>query len=509
MPQTRSQQFKALQNIYCSMDASTTMEAEDDMLAEQDVAEAFTSQHGVVSEEGFPGYENYNGIAQPDNDVNMSESIEDEGAIELDGLPEPLQDVAKAPLAPDTPLSSGTPSIPVVESTKSKSSISKVVNENAKGASEQTTASYERLMKQLEDFVRERKLVPEGNSFVSTMPCKDSPDIICAWIMKQCDSIDLDTGEAKPVEEERSSFSHAQKMRAAATDVTGEMAGNPSVSEKVSMYMVSLHRRKVQAGEEPTSARAITTDMIRLMYNYARKPENWIVKPFEQRHRATADPDEWGGPKFRRLLLLAYNIAFLCLLRVDEVLNIRMQDIRLMTDEDGQRMLKLTLPFRKTNQFGNIKPFYLRELPEELKHLCPVRAFAEWINTTKIKKGYLFPKLTKTDRLHLNDVPMTSQQFLEGFRNNLIDIGIDPAPYGTHSFRRGGCQWLSVYLRWSLRKLCEWGGWSMDFSNMTIVKYLISWNDDPMYPRENFFKIDRPQGVICFMCGRSCECFGL
>ena len=73
------------------------------------------------------------------------------------------------------------------------------------------------------------------------------------------------------------------------------------------------------------------------------------------------------------------------------------------------------------------------------------------------------------------------------FRNNLLDIGIDPIAYGTHSFRRGGCQYLAAERRWTLRRICEWGGWSTEFSNLTIVRYLISWNDDPTERREDFF----------------------
>lgn len=38
----------------------------------------------------------------------------------------------------------------------------------------------------------------------------------------------------------------------------GSMVGNPSVSELVSRYMLSLCRRKVKAGETTTSARAIS-----------------------------------------------------------------------------------------------------------------------------------------------------------------------------------------------------------------------------------------------------------
>ena len=42
------------------------------------------------------------------------------------------------------------------------------------------------------------------------------------------------------------------------TTLDGSMAGNPSMSQMVTRYMVSLCRRKVKAGETPTSARAIT-----------------------------------------------------------------------------------------------------------------------------------------------------------------------------------------------------------------------------------------------------------
>jgi hypothetical protein len=92
------------------------------------------------------------------------------------------------------------------------------------------------------------------------------------------------------------------------------------------------------------------------------------------------------------------------------------------------------------------------------------------------------------------------------FRNNLIDIGIDPVPYGTHSFRRGGCQWLSVERRWPIRDICEWGGWSTDFSYLTIVKYLIHENDNPSRRREDFFDFKRAPALKCYSCGRSCHC---
>ncbi|KAJ7239048.1 hypothetical protein B0H12DRAFT_1025420, partial [Mycena haematopus] len=89
-----------------------------------------------------------------------------------------------------------------------------------------------------------------------------------------CDSIRID-GTMRDPGEIRLSFANAQKMRAAASwnfgqvenqgnvpwrksEVTEKWTGNPSVSPLVSQYMTSLKRRKVQAGEVATSARAIT-----------------------------------------------------------------------------------------------------------------------------------------------------------------------------------------------------------------------------------------------------------
>ena len=91
-------------------------------------------------------------------------------------------------------------------------------------------------------------------------------------------------------------------------------------------------------------------------------------------------------------------------------------------------------------------------------------------------------------------------------RHNLEEIKHDPTPYGTHSFRRGGCQFLATEKRWPLIRICSWGGWSMNFSHMTIVKYLISWNDEPLEPREHYLDPDRAPTIRCYACGRSCHC---
>ena len=88
-----------------------------------------------------------------------------------------------------------------------------------------------------------------------------------SWLIVRCDSIALD-GKSTP-QGPRGTFTHAQKMRSSMTYVFGRIhglgsypwqiihpeiegsgtaphaIGNPSVSEQVATYMVSLRRRKV------------------------------------------------------------------------------------------------------------------------------------------------------------------------------------------------------------------------------------------------------------------------
>jgi hypothetical protein len=40
----------------------------------------------------------------------------------------------------------------------------------------------------------------------------------------------------------------------------------------------------------------------------------------------------------------------------------------------------------------------------------------------------------------------------------------------------------------------------MSFNNTVIVKYLISWNDDPVKPREDFMKPTYLKKVKCVSC---------
>jgi hypothetical protein len=88
------------------------------------------------------------------------------------------------------------------------------------------------------------------------------------------------------------------------------------------------------------------------MYQFNTEPENWDIKDYVPgtRHKDEMAKNEWGGGRARRLLTLAYNLAFTCLLRFDEVLKIQVHDITVLPDN----CLEVRLPFRKTSQFGGV-----------------------------------------------------------------------------------------------------------------------------------------------------------
>ncbi|KAG2124082.1 DNA breaking-rejoining enzyme [Suillus cothurnatus] len=341
---------------------------------------------------------------------------------------------------------------------------------------------------------------------------------------ESCDSINLD-GSSKSSTKDRGTYGHAQKMQASMTYAFGKlcglgnmhwhesdagdgtMVGNPSISVEVSLFMCSLRRCKVTLKISEDFAHAITSEILFKLHYHNHLPQNWTVQAYQPGRQKPAgglgtskNLECWGGGRVRRLLQAAYTVAFLCMLRFDEVLKIQVHDLCV-----EKNWVVLYLPFLKTHQNGDIKPFYLWVLPSDEAHICPTRALAAWLCESKLTAGYLFRKVASGDRIAEANSPMSSEQFLELFRNNLLDINIDPAPYGTHSFHRGGCQYLHVERHWNLR-ICEWGGWSTEFTNMTIVKYLISSNDDPAEPREHFFDPNQRPTIKCQQCGWCCSC---
>lgn len=184
----------------------------------------------------------------------------------------------------------------------------------------------------------------------------------------------------------RSGYQHATKIRAAISnhfgrgrklgrqqwtinEEDGTTSGNPSLAPSLADYMLSLQRRKVysihsrlsflsdglqlqqvRAGEQPTSARAITSDILKELYEYNTE--------FSGTHSVEAitprgDPFNWANAHTRCMLHFCYLLAFWCFLRFDEALNIEFHQVQLKFDDQGIAYLEIQLPWRKTHQLGS------------------------------------------------------------------------------------------------------------------------------------------------------------
>ncbi|KAJ3003144.1 hypothetical protein NUW54_g5454 [Trametes sanguinea] len=402
-----------------------------------------------------------------------------------------------------------------------------------------TLSEYRGLWVAFTSFCVARGLVAEENNcddFWRGLPPK-LPLWIAGWIMDKADDLDITTGKPKDLSIPRVTYARAQKMRAAVShkfsreyklgtqDWTesplnpGTFSGNPSLSPLVSQYMV-------RAGEIVTSARAMDQETMRKLWEFNTRFPYKAELEQNSRKRKREQPERWAGHKVRQMLQTLYVISMLCLLRYDEALRIMWSDINFVCI-GGTPVVELRLPFRKTDQNGGkheslrygpsaeenagIAPFWLWPCPER-PWMDAVTALARWWQLCSEmgveQYGYVFRSRYLYDEISVRaDHAMSTNSFLEYFRNNMLDIGIDPRPYGTHSFRRGGCQYLAKELRWPIRTICEWGGWAENFDNPgTIFRYLLSWVDTPAANRQDLFNPNRPGQDPCMACGRTCHC---
>ncbi|KAF8135307.1 hypothetical protein K438DRAFT_763706 [Mycena galopus ATCC 62051] len=162
-------------------------------------------------------------------------------------------------------------------------------------------------------FLQDHNYVRKDDIVFKPHPHKDTPWWICTWILATCDVIDLE-GCPIPKNKVVPTYAHAQKMRAAMTYAFGRIhrlgstpwqeepvpSGNPSVSEIVSSYMVSLRRRKVQAGETAVSSRAITPEILLKLYNFNTSNGRSSI-PIQ---------NSWCGPRTRLMIQAACTVAF-------------------------------------------------------------------------------------------------------------------------------------------------------------------------------------------------------
>jgi hypothetical protein len=154
----------------------------------------------------------------------------------------------------------------------------------------------------------------------------------------------------------------------------------------------------------------MTSSLLAALYH---KNNEFSVQPLARLRRFDDSEDmQWGEARLHLMLQCIYTIAFLCLLRFDEVLRIEHKDIEVVDRAKGQ--IKLRLPFRKTHQYGGnllpfcasiftnteIKPFHLYFNRAE-PHLDPIHFLLRWIRVSHLTTGPLFRRIDTLDRVVL------------------------------------------------------------------------------------------------------------
>ncbi|KAK7021481.1 hypothetical protein R3P38DRAFT_3317755 [Favolaschia claudopus] len=215
---------------------------------------------------------------------------------------------------------------------------------------------------------------------------------------------------------------------------SGKCYGLPTRSRHVSEFMTGLEKTKAKAGEVSTSARALSLTDMHNLYDRCFRPN------------ATAAEMRWGIVRYT-----AYLFAWLLLLRFEEVVRLLFESINMIPGT--REYFEVQLSTRKSAQTGVGHAWKLYANDTDPK-ICPVRALiclAVVYGETTPLTGSLFLKVNK----------MTTSVTSRSLTNDLQDLGYKSwTMYGTHSFRRGGCQHRIKNKNWTVDMVAAWGGWS-------------------------------------------------
>ncbi|KAK6980501.1 hypothetical protein R3P38DRAFT_3466418 [Favolaschia claudopus] len=242
--------------------------------------------------------------------------------------------------------------------------------------------------------------------------------------------------------------------------VSNTWRGLPTRSRQVSQFMVGLEKTKAKSGEVSSSARALALEDIHRLHNYCLDSTLTLAQ-------------KRGGI----IRYTAYLLAWLMLLRIDEVIKLRFENFEKIPGE--RKFVDISLNTRKQNQTGLLHSWRLHANDSD-PVICPVRAFillASLYGPEIKKSGPLFLHVTAQGAV-MQSQPLTASVLSRSLSRDLQGLGYTSwALYGTHSFRRGGCQYRIKVKRWSADMVAACGGWSQ-VEAVTMFRYFYSPNDN-------------------------------
>ncbi|KZP28635.1 hypothetical protein FIBSPDRAFT_927421 [Athelia psychrophila] len=238
---------------------------------------------------------------------------------------------------------------------------------------------------------------------------------------------------------------------------TGECHGLPTRSRAVSEFMMGLEKTKAKAGETSVSARALELKDMHRLYDHCVTDPTISVEERRQ-----------GVVRY-----CAYLFAFLMVLRIDETTSLAFESIDIIPGE--QEYMDVMLGTRKSAQTGVAHRWRLHANDIDPK-LCPMRMLillAQLYPSSIPHIGPLFLKVSNQGAV-LPTEPMSTTQLSRALTADLQALGYSCwVMYGTHSFRRGGCQYRVKHKDWTVAMVAAWGGWSQ-VEALTMFRYFYS-----------------------------------
>ncbi|KAF8492663.1 hypothetical protein JB92DRAFT_3147445 [Gautieria morchelliformis] len=246
--------------------------------------------------------------------------------------------------------------------------------------------------------------------------------------------------------------------------------GLPTRSPIVSQFMIGLEKTKAAACETSQSARALTLEDMHSLHQLCLEENGLSVA--ERR---------WGVVRYATYLL-----AWLLLLRIEEAVHLTFEsidfhpgcyyDIKLVTRKSAQTGVTHTWRLYANDADVQICPIHAL--------LCLARLYGPEIPCT----GPLFLKVNSSGGV-LHNEPLTGAIVSRSLTKDMQSLGYCSwALYGTHSFRRRGCQYRLKHCQWTVGMLAAWGGWSQ-VEAITMFRYFYSPNDN----HEHLHDYDRPE----------------
>lgn len=132
------------------------------------------------------------------------------------------------------------------------------------------------------------------------------------------------------------------------------------------------------------------------------------------------------GMRDRALLLFGYATA----MRRSELVRLTVEDL-----EETEKGYKVTVPYSKTDQ--EAEGDFIAVLKRDGSRYCPVQALKDWMTVAGIRRGSVFLRMHRFDKVSKRGQAMSGQSVALLVKEYAVKAKLDPTNYAGHSLRRG------------------------------------------------------------------------